>query len=63
MKRKFSLKTVFLLIQAFGIEKFQQYLKAYINNPAGYKDLFLEIVTIDLDEILVAFHSNLGKIE
>ena len=44
------------LITTFGIEKFQAYLKSYINNPKNYKLIFLETYNEELSEILQKFH-------
>jgi len=47
------------LIENYGIEKLHQYLKKYIHDPAGYKNLFPEIYSADLDAILNKFNSSL----
>jgi hypothetical protein len=37
------LKFGFKKIETYGIEKFQAYLKSYINNPKSYKIIFPEV--------------------
>jgi hypothetical protein len=48
------------LIDNYGIEKLQQYLKKYIEDPDDYKNLFSEIYPHDLNEILDKFSSTLN---
>ena len=40
------------LIETYGIEKFQAYLKSYIKTPKSYKAIFPEIYDEQLNEIL-----------
>lgn len=43
------------LIETFGIENFQAYIKSYIDNPQNYEVIFSEIHNKELNEILRDF--------
>lgn len=43
------------LIESYGISKFHEYLKIYIEKPDNYKELFVEIYVLDLTELLKGF--------
>ena len=47
------------LIESYGIEKFQYYLKKYIKDPDDYKNFFIEVYYHDLNSILNEFNSTL----
>lgn len=47
------------LIDYYGIEKFQAYLKSYCINPKNYNSIFVDIYNNDLNEILLKFDSYL----
>ena len=46
------------LVENYGIEKFQKYLKEYLNDPDNYKELFISVYSQSLDEILDKFRSH-----
>lgn len=50
------------LIESFGLDKFQAYLKSYTSNPSNYKIIFDEVYNEHLNELLRKFkiymHSN-----
>lgn len=46
------------LVDNYGIEKLQGYLKRYINNPDAYKDYFVEIYSKDVEVILQEYKSS-----
>ena len=48
------------LIETYGIEKFQTYLKNYINFPKKYITIFPEVYNEDLSEILWKFNSYMN---
>ena len=45
------------LIETYGIEKFQIYLKSYCNNPKDYKNIFIKVYNKNLSKILEGFSS------
>ena len=49
------------LIEDYGIEKLQNYLKNYIKDPDDYKNLFVEVYSDDVNEILYRFSSKLNE--
>ena len=49
------------IIENYGIKKLQEYLKKYINNPEDYKQLFVEVYSMDLDEILKNYNTSLNQ--
>ena len=48
------------LIETYGIEKFQAYLKSYINNPKSYKIIFPEVYNEELNEILRKYNAYMN---
>ena len=61
MRSVFSLKYTYyrffieFLIETYGLEKFQAYLKIYVNNPVNYKLIFPSVYNEDLILILQKF--------
>ena len=49
------------LVETYGIEKFQLYLKKYCNNPKSYEAIFPEIYNQDLNEILQKFDTYMNR--
>ena len=49
------------LIESYGIEKYQIYLKKYISYPKKYKILFNEVYKNDLIEILKKFNTYMNN--
>lgn len=49
------------LIETYGIEKFQKYLKRYIENPKKYIQLFDEVFRIELEQLLTQFNFGLNR--
>ena len=49
------------LIETYGLEKFQSYLKSYINNPKIYKHIFSTIFGENLEEILHKFNTHMSN--
>jgi hypothetical protein len=47
------------LVDTYGIEKLQQYLKRYVNDPQDYKKLFIEVYSENLSTILDRFNASL----
>jgi hypothetical protein len=48
------------LIETYGSEKFQAYLKNYMNDPKSYKTIFPEVYNEDLNEILRKFNAYMN---
>ena len=48
------------LIETYGIEKFQEYLKSYIINPKSYKIIFPEIYDEEFKEILWKYNDYMS---
>jgi len=48
------------LAESYGIAKLQEYLKSYIANPDSYKKIFIEVYSMDLDEILKFYKKSLN---
>jgi hypothetical protein len=61
LKFKYTFYGFFLdfLIENYGIDKFQKYLINYLDNPGQYKELFIDVYSIDHHEILKNFQSHL----
>lgn len=49
------------LIETYGLEKLQIYLKSYINNPKNYEIIFPEIYNEKLDDILWKFNAYMDS--
>jgi hypothetical protein len=47
------------LVEHYGLEKMQEYIKSYLNDPAGYQSLFPDIFGDELSSILARFTSYL----
>ena len=45
------------LVETYGLEQLQEYIKKYLNNPEDYKAIFLEVYQNDLPAILDKFSS------
>ncbi len=50
------------LINTFGLEQLQYYLKSYITNPENYKALFSEVFNEDIYAILVKFNKYMNQV-
>jgi hypothetical protein len=48
------------LVENYGIKKLQEFLKNYINNPDAYQKLFIDVYSIDLDEVLNNYLTSLN---
>ena len=48
------------LVDNYGLEKLQQYIKKYMNDPKDYKIIFIEVYQNDLSTILDKFYSYLN---
>ncbi len=46
------------LVENYGMEKLQDYLKRYIDNPDAYKDYFVEVYAMNLDDILQKYKTS-----
>ena len=68
-RRTFGLKYTYyrffvqFLIDTYGLEKFQLYLKEYTRAPLNYKLLFSKVYDEDLDKILKKFDSYMNQKE
>lgn len=62
IRLKYTYYRVFIefLIETYGIERFQAYLKSYINNPKGYKMIFPDVYNEGLNEILWNFNTYMN---
>lgn len=40
------------LVESHGLERLQEFIKMYINEPENYRELFVKVYSIDLNEIL-----------
>lgn len=49
------------LAETHGLNKMQEYLKNYINDPANYNESFMKVYSIDLNEILKKYNSSLNR--
>lgn len=49
------------LIETYGIEKFQKYLKRYIEDPKQHIQLLDEVFRIELEQLLTQFNSRLNR--
>jgi hypothetical protein len=49
------------LIETYGLEKFQLYLKEYIHDPHAYNALFTKVYAEDMESVLASFHAYLIK--
>jgi len=47
------------LVNQYGLNTLQNYLKRYIEEPQSYKRLFGDVYGCELDSILVKFNLNL----
>ena len=47
------------LVETHGIKTLQEFIKLYINEPANYMELFTKVYSIDLNEILRKYNTNL----
>lgn len=63
LKLRYSYYGFFIefLVENFGINKLQQYLKRYINNPENYKELFVEVYAVDFDQVVEQFDLSLNN--
>lgn len=43
------------LIESYGLEKLQAYIKSYLENPQNYAELFPEIYKKELNDVLNDF--------
>lgn len=49
------------LIRSYGLDKLQQYLKAYIEDPFAYEKLFLDVYGSNKKDIFLAFTDYMHK--
>lgn len=48
------------LVDNYGTNKLQKFLKSYINNPEGYKTIFYEVYNTEIDNTLKNYNTSLG---
>lgn len=46
------------LVSNYGVDKLQNFLRKYINQPLDYKNIFIDVYSNNLDEILKLFNSH-----
>ena len=49
------------LVETHRIKTLQEFMKFYINDPINYKDSFIKVYLVDLDEIFKKYNSTLIK--
>ena len=47
------------LVEHYGLEKMQEYISSYLNDPTGYISLFLNVYGEELSSILACFSAYL----